>query len=109
VTLDATKIRATIGDVTWDILSVGDTISRTTPTITEKTDTDPKYVCIKVLSGGACDRIFILKDDQSTDSYGQIRTTENNIDPLNQRLEIVDMSVNINELAKINWLIDTQV
>lgn len=104
MTLDASGIK-TLGNPRWMYLPSRKIVD--TSSITEAISSTPLYVCLSIIND-ECDRIFIMMDTDSQKVTGSISSIPDAIDPLVYNLSISGVSLDMNQVTRIEWLIVDQ-
>ncbi|GAB0174806.1 MAG: hypothetical protein HHAS10_06850 [Candidatus Altimarinota bacterium] len=103
VTIDASSLRK-LGTPQW--IYEGSNKVVTESTITEPITLEPTRICFKIFLQSGCDRIFILKDDDSKTIKGSIHAEQDALDSRLFQFSLSGISINPNQILNIEWLLD---
>lgn len=104
VTLDATGLKR-LGNPRW-IYQNGKEV--TDLIITETVTSISQAICLRIFENTGCDRIFLLKDTTDKTIDGTIVSTQDSADANTYTFSFSGLSLNINEIINIEWVLDNQ-
>jgi PKD domain len=103
VTIDASSLRK-LGTPQW-IYEWDDRVI-TESSITEPINLEPTRICFKIFLQWWCDRMFILKDDDSKAIKWSISIEQDSLDSRLFQFSLSGISINPNQILNIEWLLD---
>lgn len=108
MTIDASQIRQSwLGNPRW--IYPESTKEITTSSITETLSPIPQFICLKVYTTNACDRIFVLEDKDSKKVEGSIASQQDSLDYRIFHFSFTGTNLNQNEVTEIEWRLDNEI
>jgi PKD repeat protein len=105
VTLDATGLKK-LWTPRWIFESSWKEVAE--PSITEILTPTSQWLCLKLFESRGCDRLFLLEDTSSKSVTGSIVAIQDTTDKRIFQFSLSGMTLNKNEIIKIEWLLDDQ-